>query len=270
MLHIQAVVDLLAGAHLEVGQDQGPVTARQDLIGTELPAAVAEWYSLIGAQELITTHSCDELVPLSTLGEPIPFWPDGSGPNFTDRDFLREDLVFLGSENQGVVFWAVPFDEGPNPRVLVNLSPPDGAWTSYAASFSDYTETLVWDLLLFGPHSEIDPKENARPAWYGVTAQDTPLVQTDLAMLAARFEERPRTYGWPAPTTHRFERPGQRVLLWASEDQTGWWIFADSPRHLNDLVSELWEFGNLANSLRGLTGIGKALLRGHREAENSP
>jgi hypothetical protein len=252
--HIQAAVGLLAAAHLETGRDQAAVAARQEVIGVELPAAVAEWYSLVGAQELIKSHSCDELVPLGALGDPMPY-----------RDFNREDLIFLGRENQGVVFWAVPFDEGPDPRVLVDVSPP-GGWTTYAASFSDYAETLLWDLLMFGPGSEIDAKGTAPAAWHGVAAQDPPLAGTDLATLARRFDERPRTYAWPTPTAYRFERSGQKVLLWAADDQTDWWVFADTPGRLDDLVGELRGLGDLAANLYGLTEIGAAVLREHHGA----
>jgi hypothetical protein len=268
--YVQPAADLLTAAGFDASPAQAPVTARQEQLALKLPAAVAEWYSLPGAWQLIAANSCDDLAPLDTLGDPIPFWPDATGLHSTDRDFLHEDLLFLGSENQGVVLWAVPLNEGPDPRVIVDLSPPDGSWVTYATSFSDYTETLVWDLLMFGHRFETEPREGAPPAWHGVAAQDTALADADLATLTARFEQRPRTYGWPTPTTYRFERPGQKILLWAADDQTDWWIFAEAPQQLNSLIGDLWELGDLATNLYGVAGVGEALLRGRRIADNLP
>jgi hypothetical protein len=264
VLHIRAAVGLLAAAGLDVTPAQAPVAERQSHLGIQLPTAVAEWYSLPAAHQLIATNSGDELVPLSTLGEPIPFWPDTTGQGFLDRDFLREGRLFLGSENQGVVLWAVPVDEGPDPRVMVDKSPPDGSWITFAETFSDYAETLVWDLLMFGDRFGLGHREGAPPAWHGVAAQSAPLTDAELAALTTAFEKRPRTYGWPAPTTYRFERPGQKVLIWASNDQADWWAFANTPKQLNDLIGDLWRFRDLAESLYGVTGVGEALLRGLR------
>jgi hypothetical protein len=264
VLHIRAAIELLAAAGFDVTPAQAPVVERQSRLGIHLPSAVAEWYALPAAHQLIATNSCDELVPLSTLGEPVPFWPKTTGQGFLDRDFLREGLLFLGSENQGVVLWAVPVNEGPDPRVMVDKSPPDGSWVSFAETFSDYAETLVWDLLMFGHGFGQGHREDAPPVWHGVAAQDTSLSDAELAALATTFEKRPCTYGWPTPATYRFERPGQKVLIWAANDQTDWWICADTPKRLNDLIGDLWRFGDLAESLYGVTSVGEAILRGLR------
>jgi hypothetical protein len=263
MSFVQAAADLLAAAGFDVTRADTPVTERQSQLGVRLPAAVAEWYALPAAHRLIATNSCDELVPLSALGDPIPFWPDPTGRRFLDRDFLQEGLLFLGSENQGVVLWAVPLDEGPDPRVMVDTSPPDGAWVTFAESFSDYAEALVWDLLMFGRLDQED-RDDER---HGVTAQDMPLSDADLAALTTTFAGRPSTYGWPMATSYRFERPGHRILLWAGADGTDWWIYADTPGQLDELIGDLWRLGTLADSLYGITDVGEAIVRERRDRE---
>jgi len=97
-----------------------------------------------------------------------------------------------------------------------------------------------------------------------VAAQDIPLSPNSLDALSQRCAARPRTYGWPTPTTYRFERPGCKILIWAGDQQTDWWLLADTPAHLNDLITELWEAGDLATTLYGIAGEGEALLQSHR------
>jgi hypothetical protein len=171
------------------------------------------------------------------------------------RDFVGEGLLVIRIENQGVCHWAVPLDDGDDPRVLVEVdSPPDRlAWQLHAPSFSEYVFTLAWDRLAFGLPD-------------GLAAQDEPLGQQDLALLEQRFVQRPSTYAWPGRVNYRFERGDQRVVVWNADGfdhddpraefggQADWWLHAGTAASLASLARELRGCGGLATRLYAVSG----------------
>lgn len=227
----------------------GKAIARQERrTGVSIPAAVAEWYALPGATDL---RLCgDRVVGIDELGEPLDGWGTGT------RDFAGEGLLIIRVENQGVCHWAVPLDEGDDPRVLVEVdSRPDNViWRPYSPSFSEYVFTLAWDSL-------------AASLPFALAAQDGPLDEADLALLKARFTRRPSTYSWPGRINYRFERGDQRVTVWNSEgfddddpraafnfDQADWTLQAGTADSLAALARELLDCGGLATSLYAVGG----------------
>ncbi len=225
------------------------ISDRERRLGVKIPAAVAEWYPLRGAVEILVGASDDEAVGLEELGEPLDGWGGGR------RDFVREGLLIIRIENQGVCHWAVPLDKGDDPQVLVEVdSPPDRLlWQLHAPNFSGYVFTLAWDRLAFGLP-------------YGLAAQDQPLGQQDLALLKRRFVQRPSTYTWPGRVTYRFERDDQRVVVWNADGfdhddpraefgaQADWWLHAGTGASLASLARELRGCGELATRLYAVSG----------------
>jgi hypothetical protein len=233
VLEVTAVVDEAARA---------AVVKQERRLGIRLPSAVAEWYALPELQELVAAGSNDSHYGLAELGRPYQGWGDGT------RDFLAEGLLLIRAENQGVCHWAVPLGEGDDPPVLVEVDsdPDELEWQVYARSFTEYAFTLAWDFRAFAmPH--------------GVAAQELRLRPEDRLLLEDRFHQRPQTYAWPGSVNYRFERPGQRVIVWDAPpphpaEQTDWWLLADTVEALRDLITQLWRCGELARRLYSTSG----------------
>ena len=227
------------------------ISDRERRLGVTIPAAVAEWYTLGGADavEVLAGSNDDYALRIEELGEPFDGWGGGR------RDFIREGLLVIRIENQGVCYWAVPLDDGDDPRVLVEVdSPPDRLlWQLHAPSFSAYVFTLGWDRLAFGLP-------------YGLAAQDQPLGERDLALLEQRFVPQPSTYAWPGRVNYRFERGDQRVMVWNADGfepddpraefggQADWWLHAGTATSLASLAGELRGCGGLATRLYAISG----------------
>jgi hypothetical protein len=245
----QATCELLGMVPLVDKAARAAIDDRERRLGVKIPAAVAEWYRLRAAVEILAGDSADDVVAIGELGEPFDGW--GSGR----RDFVREGLLVIRIENQGVCHWAVPLEDGDDPRVLVEVdSPPDRlVWQLHAPSFSGYVFTLAWDRLAFGLP-------------YGLAAQDGPLGQQDLALLEQRFVRRPSTYAWPGRVNFRFERGDQRVVVWNADGfdhddpraefggQADWWLHAGTAASLASLAGELRGCGGLATRLYAVSG----------------
>jgi hypothetical protein len=228
----QATCELLGMPPVVDLPSRAAIAERERQLGVKLPASVSEWYSLPGAINVLVGATDDYAMRIEELGEPFDGW--GKGP----RDLVREGLVVIRIENQGVCSWAVRLDDGADPRVLIEVdSKPDAViWRLHAASFSDYVLTLAWDGLAFGLP-------------FGLAAQDSPLERHDLALLEREFEQRDRTWGWPGHTNYRFERGDQRVIVWDGEGQADWWLLAPTAEALAGLARTLWDCGGLASSL---------------------
>jgi len=230
----QATCQLLAMSPVVDEAARAVIDDRERRLGVSIPAAVAEWYGLRGAVDVLAGANGDHPRSAARLGEPSGNW--GGAP----RDLVREGLLVVCTENQAVCHWAVPLDEGPDPQVLVERgdSGQEPVWQHHAPSFSDYVFALAWDRVAF-----------ALP--YGLAAQDVPLRTEDVGRLERGFVQRQRTYAWPANTSYRFERPEQRVVIWDGDRQADWWLLAATEQALASLARQLWGCGQLATSLYG-------------------
>ena len=230
----QATCKLLAMSPVVDEAARGLIDDRERRLGVRIPAAVAEWYVLRGAVDVLAGANGDHPRGADGLGEPLANW--GGAP----RDFVREGLLVVCTENQAVCHWAVPLNEGPDPRVLVERGGwgREPVWQLHAASFSNYVFALAWDRVAF-----------ALP--YGLAAQDLPLRTEDVDLLERGFVQRQRTYAWPGATNYRFERPEQRVVIWDGDRQADWWLLAATDQALASLARHLWGCGQLATSLYG-------------------
>ena len=230
----QATCQLLAMSPVVDEAARAVIDNRERRLGVSIPAAVAEWYGLRGAVDVLAGANGDHPRSAARLGEPSGNW--GGAP----RDLVPEGLLVVCTENQAVCHWAVPLDEGPDPQVLVERgdSGQEPVWQHHAPSFSDYVFALAWDRVAF-----------ALP--YGLAAQDVPLRTEDVGRLERGFVQRQRTYAWPANTSYRFERPEQRVVIWDGDRQADWWLLAATEQALASLARQLWGCGQLATSLYG-------------------
>jgi hypothetical protein len=89
LLGIDPVVDAAARA---------AISDRERRLGVRIPAAVVEWYMLGGADAVVVLAGAndDYALGIEELGEPFDGWGGGR------RDFVREGLLVIRIENQGV------------------------------------------------------------------------------------------------------------------------------------------------------------------------
>lgn len=229
----QAAVELLPEAPQFSPENANLLDAREKKLGIAFPAAVREWYSLEGPDDLLREHSnADFPTALGDLGEPIPDWY-GSGT----RDFVAQKLLHVLNENQGSANWAVRLDGGDDPEVVVEVeTAPDEVWLPHVEKFSAFIFTRIWDWRLYP---------------FQLQARDGKLESRDLGFLRKNLQEGPRTYHWPGRTNHRFTGPGGRVLVWDDEEgQADWHLLAESEGGLEALARTVWGCGGLKGSLQ--------------------
>jgi hypothetical protein len=112
----RATCQLLAMSPVVDEAARAVIDDQQRRLRVRIPAAVAEWYGLRGAMDVLEGAYCSHPSGADRLGEPFENW--GGAP----RDFIHEGLLVFCTENQGVCNWAVPLEQGPDPQVLARVS----------------------------------------------------------------------------------------------------------------------------------------------------
>src|SRR3989304_3740807 len=200
-------------------------------LGITIPQSVREWYALEDSVNIWGRYTNDDYpVPIDELGDPVD-WVNPS------RDLVREGLLLIARENQGVASWAVRLDGTPDPPVVVEIdSWPDPNWIPCADKFSTFLFCQFWDYC-GGP---CDLRSNL------LLAQVYEDLKPDvLGSLRRDFEEMPTTFGWPAGTNFRFQAHGGRILIWHDERGTQWHLAARRKSALVDMLRNLREYGML-------------------------
>jgi hypothetical protein len=143
-------------------------------------------------------------------------------------------------ENQGVCNWAVKLDGNPDPPVVVEVdSVRHEMWEPCADRFSTLIWCQIWD------HAE-------RGESLAVFAQEERLLAADLDLLRATFRRLPVTKGWPGKINYRFEDDRGSVLLWDGQDRgVDWHVGGRNRASLQEILTIIWNCGNLRNSLYG-------------------
>ncbi len=208
------------------------LTAEQRL-GTQLPPAVREWYSIRDAEQILESHSNND--------PPIPI------DEFELERSDLGDIIPFRHENQGVALWSILLDGSDDPPVYVNVD--DNGWNILAKTFSGYIYSCVWDYAVV-----LD-----KPAF--VQAQNDPLSDGALNSLTREFEEHIRTYGWPGSTQFRFSRDRQAILIWSAENQADWFVAADDADALRSALQTVWQFDAVGQSFYDCSEIGKTVLQ---------
>lgn len=179
----------LLGVDPDCRDGAGAVADCERAIGRDLPAAVAEWFRS-GADRRLTQLSHNHIVDLAFIGQP------------QCARFLEAGLLLLETDSQSCCQWVVSLDGGDDPLVYL-ISPDDYSGTSrepYADRFTAYTESAVWDALLFS-----DDGAN----W----SFDHELRPDAIAKLESLLPRRPTTFGWAhnqgCDAVHRFDGPAK-------------------------------------------------------------
>jgi hypothetical protein len=232
-------------------RNQELLRQRESALGIRFPEAVFEWYSLEGSVEMLRLYSnSDHPVEISKLGETVANWY-GAGP----RDFVRDGLLWIMSENQGVANWAVRLDGTPDPAVMVEVdSAPNDQWNQLSPTFSEFIFCRIWDHL---------------PSSAAVSAWEPSLSETTIERLKGAFVCHPVSYGWPGSRQLRFSNQFGRILIWQSPEQMDWFIHADSGPSLLSLLQQIRQITEFSNPLFGYDDEGTAVLRAFDQSPNS-
>jgi hypothetical protein len=188
--------------------------------------------------------NCDEPVAIAELGVPAPHWRERE-----PIDFLRERLLWIMTENQGVCLWAVRLDGTNDPPVVVDVdSTPRIAWRPFASSFSEFIYCQICD----------HPKNKLQCG-----AQEVGLGEVDLVRLQREFEPGPTTFGWPGDTNSRFSTPDGRILICDREKDgaADWLLFADDEEQIERLIRCVWNCGRLASTLYGVDSAAERIVK---------
>jgi hypothetical protein len=213
----------------------GEVERTERRLGMRLPPSVREWYSYDGALPILALHSNGD--------PPIPV------EEFSLTESTAGRLLPIRWENQGVCTWALLLDGSDDPPVVVDVDSDGTAWQPLAETFSTYVYTCVWDY-----HVVL-----RQPAL--VQAQNAPLSPRALHALQGLFDERPRTFGWPGSTQHRFAGDQHGVLIWATADQQAdWFVGAFDASSLESALRLVWDLDAVGKSFYDGSETAKVVL----------
>lgn len=190
---------------------QSEIAEVERRLGVRLPASVREWYAFEDGAAILAEHSNDD--------------PPVEVRNFVVLEAEARRLLPIRNENQGVCVWAVEIDASDDPCVWVDVAASGERWCRSATSFSVYVYTCIWD------YRRVLKREAI------VQARSRRLSDAALEHLSRHFAEEPRTYGWPGRVQYRFGAGSAGILIWASEDQTDWFIAAETEASLKEVVS---------------------------------
>lgn len=155
-------------------------------------------------------------------------------------------------ENQSVCRWAVHLDGSSDPPVVVDyeFADPEDTWIPCTDHFSDYVYCCVWDYSMV-----------LRKGTPLIQAQNATLSPAALDFLSREFARVLHSEGWPADRQYRFQRPGQRILIWSGDRQADWWLAAEDSNSLAALVRSVWQCDRVGNSLWSNDDEGTAILK---------
>jgi hypothetical protein len=136
----------------------------------DLPASVAEWFSLVDGVELLKKYSNEDVpVPPSEFKT---FKHDG-----------KEFVVFM-FENQGVVWWAYEKSINDDPPVYINFDPPPDNWLFETESFSTFVYTWLFDHIHFFDDNLF------------IWESGKPIDESTLNFLQKEFFQEPTSFDW--------------------------------------------------------------------------
>lgn len=178
----------------------------------DLPASVAEWYSLTNSIKLLEKYSNDDVpVPPSKFG--------------SSRDSDKELAVFL-YENQGVFWWAFEKSDTEDPPVYVNVDPPPDRWVLCCEKFSDFVFTRLFDFFHWRDFDRTTMGFGKK------------LEIRVLDLLRAEYSIQPVTYGGISDTQYRFSNQDQKLVIHDHGLKSSWYLSADTPASVRNLLEK--------------------------------
>ena len=179
----------------------------------DLPASVAEWYTLVNALELLEKYSNKD-APVS------PF-------EFKTQRLDDKELAIFMYENQGVFWWAFELSANDDPPIFINEDPPQDKWLLCCEKFSVFVYTRLFDFSHFWD-------DNLHRFVAGI-----PLETNMLDSLVTEFTPEPITRGGFSKIQYRFSHNDQKILIHTSASGSDWYLSAESPSVLISLSDKL-------------------------------
>lgn len=173
-----------------------------EVVPSELPASVGEWYSFKNGYNLLVEYS----------NQDSPLRPN----EFEYHTFQNHRLAVFLHENQDVCWWAFEMDEADDPPVYVNINHDKSNWISCCDTFSTFIFTRVFDFRYWG-----DPARS-------ISGSGSLISIEVRKSLRDAFMEQPTTYGFPGDVQYRFQNEDQRIFIWENHQQADWHFTADT------------------------------------------
>jgi hypothetical protein len=216
--------------------------------GLALPAAVREWYTLEGCDDLL--HGGDGSYPI-----PLEDVLATHEQVVTSPEALPRIRILIGERGAFDPYheWDLHLDGSDDPPVhKVSEVVPTGEVDAFveADHFSAFAFGRAWDALPYA----------ARAVALGQPA----LCPPELDELIAAFPEAPRQSG-EHRTVYRFHGPGGRLGVRTGDWRDGgaiadWDLRSDSPDGLEQLARRVWHLGALGTALQSGDPDGQAVL----------
>jgi len=183
-----------------------------DKVFANLPASVAEWYSLVNGKTLLEKYSNQD-VPLAPA-------------EFEISVFGNSELIVFMYENQGVYWWAFENCDNGDPPVYINVDPPTDNWIICCDTFSAFVYTRFFDYFHWHDEKLI------------VMGGGNPLNPNILETLRNEFSPEPVTYGRSGFTQFRFSHDDVKITIHDDGSQSDWFFSADSQGALGKVLEQ--------------------------------
>ena len=176
-----------------------------------LPASVAEWFSLVNGVQLLEKYSNQDA--------PVP------PSEFKTCKYNDTELVVFMYENQGVLWWAFENCNNDDPPIYINLDPPPDNWVRCDDLFSKFVYTWLFD------HLHWFEKDLFIMKTVG------PLENDILEILHKEYVEEPSSIGLVGLLQYRFSNNDQKISITSDNTHSTWMFSADSSESLNKVYS---------------------------------
>jgi hypothetical protein len=130
----------------------------------------------------------------------------------------------------------VLLDGSDDPPVVVDVDSRFHTWVSCGVTFAEHLHAWMWDFAKVLQQDLL------------LQTQNQPLSESAIGRLRHQFESGPSTLGWPGRAQYRFARDGQRILIWANDDQSDWFLAADTKDGLRALLATVREWDHLGDA----------------------
>jgi hypothetical protein len=248
-----------------------------------LPCALRDWYSLSGVVHLRSRSPYDEGHLWYDFSPGHPTWPvEGvlarSHPVLLRTSLIPVECLLVATNGRTSRNWRVSLDEEGDPNVWED-GPANPANWRFVGRFSGF----VFDWIA-GEYPKSDIPRSARPGYSGPVGpwavrpkrylnglwlrapREPALLPPYIDQLIDALQEEGRQVRETGPTTYRFRLPQARLKIttdhWDRADgHSAWWLHADTPEGLEELVRRVWHIGPLADSLCGHAEPGRQVLQ---------
>ena len=177
-----------------------------------LPASVAEWYSLVNGVELLKEYSNTDFPLLPT--------------EFKTYVYEGKEFIVFMYDNAGILWYSFENNGNEDPPIWANFDSPPDNWLRDSESFSTFIYTWLFDNLHYVKKDLIIRKKR-EPVQKGI-----------LETLFKEFVRQPVSHVGEGPTVYRFSSKDQRVSIFNYSTSSHWNFTADSQASLVEVYEK--------------------------------